>query len=59
MCYTDKDVNCLILYRDSGMEFNMYTQESQLMQLLEKYSDKTIVILHSREEGDRFLNSLL
>ena len=29
------------------------------MQLLEKYSDKTIVILHSREEGDRFLNSLL
>ena len=38
-----------------------YHQESrpQVMQLLEKYSDKTIVILHSREEGDRFLNSLL
>ena len=38
-----------------------YHQESrpQVMQLLEKYADKKTVILHSREEGENFLNHLL
>ena len=38
-----------------------YRQESrpQVMQLLEKYADKRTVILHSREEGEKFLNDLL
>ena len=46
MCYTDKDVNYPILYRDSGMEFNMYIQESQLMQLLER----SVSAYHTVEE---------
>lgn len=38
-----------------------YRQESrpQVMQLLEKYADKRTVILHSREEGEKFLTDLL
>ena len=51
MCYTDKDVNYPILYRDSGMEFNMYIQESQLMQLLER----SVSAYHTVEETEKRL----
>lgn len=54
MCYTDKDVNYPILYRDSGMEFNMYIQESQLMQLLEKIC---ISISYSRRNRKKITES--